>query len=84
MTYKHQNKIKSHTYVFSDDNICPLISKRHIYTLHISFICRITFNAHVHVMYYKPPNTRIQCINVSCTPVQRKSLQNTVDDCIHV
>ena len=55
MTYKHKNKIKSHTYVFSNDNICPLILKRHIYTFHISFICRIIFNAHVHVMYYKQP-----------------------------
>ena len=55
MTYKHKNKIKSHTYVFSNDNICPLILKRHIYTFHISFICRIVFNAHVHVMYYKQP-----------------------------
>ena len=55
MTYKHKNKIKSHTYVFSNDNICPLILKRHIYTFHISFICRIIFNAHVHVMYYEQP-----------------------------
>jgi len=55
MTYKHKNKIKSHTYVFSNDNICPLILERHIHTFHISFICRIIFNAHVHVMYYKQP-----------------------------
>ena len=38
-----------------NDNICPLILKRHIYTLHISFKCRIIFNAHFHVMYYKQP-----------------------------
>ena len=55
MTYKHKNKIKSHTYVFSNDNICPLILKRHIYTFYVSFICRIIFNGHFHVMYYKQP-----------------------------
>jgi len=36
-----------------NDSICPLILKRHIYTLHISFIRRLIFNAHVHVMYHK-------------------------------
>ena len=40
MTYKHKNKIKSHTYVFANDNTCPLIIKRHIYTFHISFFQR--------------------------------------------
>ena len=44
------------TYIcFINDNICPLILKRHMYTFHISFICPIIFNAHVHVMYYKQP-----------------------------
>ena len=44
------------TYIcFINDNICPLKLKRHIYTFHISFKCRIIFNAHVHVMYYKQP-----------------------------
>ena len=44
------------TYIcYINDNVCPLILKRHIYTFHISFICRIIFNAHVHVMYYKQP-----------------------------
>jgi len=38
-----------------NDNICPLILKRHEYTCHISFICRLIFNAHVLVMYYKQP-----------------------------
>ena len=90
MTYKHNNKIKWHTYVleitiyvlwcFINDNICPL-TKRHICTFNISFTRRIIFNANVHVIYYKPPNTRIQRINASCTPLQRKSVQNTVDDC---
>ena len=64
------------TYIcFINDNICHLISKSHIYTFHIAFICYIIFNEHVHVMYYKPPNTRIQRIHVSCTPLQRKSVK---------
>ena len=40
---------------FINDNMCPLILKRHIYTLHIAFICLIIFDAHVHDMYYKQP-----------------------------
>ena len=41
--------------------------------IHIPYFIYMShnFNAYVHVMYYKPPNTRIQRINVSCTPVQR-------------
>jgi len=38
---------------FINDNICPLILKRHIYTFHISFTCRLICNAHVNVMYHK-------------------------------
>ena len=42
------------TYIcFINDNICPLITKRHIYTFHISFICHLIFNAHINFTYHK-------------------------------
>jgi len=89
MTYKHKNKIKWHTYVFLNDNICPLILKRHIYTFHISFTCRIIFNTHVHVMYYKQP-CRLQSATsyhtVLCFPILARVTAHNFSkfDFIHV
>ena len=42
------------TYIcFLNDNVCPLILRRHIYTVYISFIYRLIFNAHINVTYHK-------------------------------
>jgi hypothetical protein len=52
MTYKHNYKI-SDIHMFHNWQYMSLILKRHIYTFHISFICRLIFNGHVNVMYHK-------------------------------
>jgi len=38
---------------FIIEDICPLTLKNHIFTFHISFICRLIFNAHINVTYHK-------------------------------
>jgi len=38
---------------FINDNICPLIWKRHIFSFNISIICRLIFNAHINVTNHK-------------------------------
>jgi len=35
------------------ENVCSLILKRHIYSFHISFLCRFILNAHTNVTYHE-------------------------------
>ena len=54
MTYKHNLKIKRMTYIcLTNENICPLILKRHTYISYNSFECCWIVNAHINVTYHE-------------------------------